>query len=308
MNTVGTLRVGVVVPVYNRPAMVLKALDSIAMQTWPAHQVVIVDDGSTDDTAAQVSAWIEAAPARQHFSLRRAANGGAGVARNHGLQALRNCELVAFLDSDDWWPPDFLERLAPQLEACPDAVAVSCQITEVQTDGGLHKIRAMRGLAADPVLWMIEQDAALASATLFRRKAIEACGGFDASLPTGEDCALFLQVALRGAWLFESECSIHYRVHHGEDAHEAQRSRKLGNRYVRWCQLYNDFLQAQNQGHPCYSVWRNALAQRWYRTGRSLERAGQLQQAAHCFRAARVLQPQHAKAIWHSWRLALTTR
>ena len=108
-------RVSVVIPTYNRAALVGRAVRSALAETSPGDEVIVVDDGSTDDTEEAL------APYRDRIRYFRARHGKAGAARNHGVREARN-GLVAFLDSDDEWMPDKLVLQRAALAARPDAV------------------------------------------------------------------------------------------------------------------------------------------------------------------------------------------
>jgi len=107
------LSVSVVIPTYNRAKLVTRAVESALRAVEPDDEILVVDDGSTDDTAAVVSRY--GAPVR----FVAAPHGGAGATRNRGLAEARN-PLVAFLDSDDAWMPDKLRIQRALMEARPD--------------------------------------------------------------------------------------------------------------------------------------------------------------------------------------------
>jgi glycosyltransferase involved in cell wall biosynthesis len=113
--------VAVVVPVHNREGTVLRAVESVLNQSFTDFEVLVVDDGSTDRTAAVVSACEDP----RVRLLRHRANRGAAAARNTGIRAARS-ELIAFLDSDDEWIADKLERQIDCLKNAPPDVLMCC--------------------------------------------------------------------------------------------------------------------------------------------------------------------------------------
>lgn len=94
--------VSVIIPTYNRAELVVQAIQSVRAQTWEQVQIIVVDDGSTDDTIAALAQFSE-------ILLLTQKRGGQAKARNHGLSHARG-EYVSTLDSDDFWQPTFLER------------------------------------------------------------------------------------------------------------------------------------------------------------------------------------------------------
>ncbi len=101
-------------PVFNCPSEVIQALDSVAAQTRVSDRAIIVDDGSTDRTTERVAPWLRQRKLSCPAELICQANHGTGAARTRG--AAGDCEPFAFLDSDDLWPPDYLQRLAAVVE------------------------------------------------------------------------------------------------------------------------------------------------------------------------------------------------
>src|ERR1017187_2762295 len=111
------VRVSVIVPLYNKSTWIDRCLDSILGQTFTHFEIVVVDDGSTDDGPAKV-----AARGDERIRLIRQANAGPGAARNRGVSEARG-ELIAMLDADDAWDSDYLAESVRLLEGYGEEVA-----------------------------------------------------------------------------------------------------------------------------------------------------------------------------------------
>lgn len=117
------MRCTVAVPLYNKASTVRRCLDSIRAQTLADFEVFVVDDGSTDSSAAQVERFLaESADPRFHYV--RQENAGPGAARNHAIR-LGSSPLAAFLDADDEWMPQHLEVCAAALDQTPQAAVAA---------------------------------------------------------------------------------------------------------------------------------------------------------------------------------------
>ena len=101
------LSFSVIIPLYNKEAYIVRAIRSVVAQDWPDYEVLVIDDGSTDNGPEAVSPWLS--DPRIHLITQP--NSGAGAARNRGLAEMRN-EVAAFLDADDEWLPSHLRDLA----------------------------------------------------------------------------------------------------------------------------------------------------------------------------------------------------
>jgi hypothetical protein len=200
--------VSVVVPVHNGARYLAEALDSVLAQTHRQLEILVVDDGSTDDTPAVVARYGE-----RLRLLRHADNRGPSAARNIGLRAARG-PFVAFLDSDDRWLPEKLARQAAVLDARPDVGLVYT---------GWWHVDAERRRFGEPVIVRDEGDLfrklVLGNlvhpvAVMVRRSLLEQAGGFDDSIRYNEDWDLFLRLSLRGMrWAGIEEPLCEYRVH-----------------------------------------------------------------------------------------------
>jgi glycosyltransferase involved in cell wall biosynthesis len=187
-------QVSVVVPAFNTARYIGRALRSVLAQRAPAHEIIVVDDGSWDDTAAVVQGFGSV------VRLIRQANGGASAARNTGILAARGTH-IAFLDSDDYWLDTKLEAQLAVLAEHPSLVLISTRwrwlpsaTNADRTDfaGPAYEAERLRLLSGWEALL---PDPYLGTPTvLVRRDRALTVGGFDRSLPSAEDVDFFLRV------------------------------------------------------------------------------------------------------------------
>ena len=171
-------RVGVVIPVYNRRTILLETLPYVLNQSLPPARLVIVDDGSTDGTPTAVEAWLARRRPAIAWEVIRQRRSTAADARNIGFEQVRDLPLVAFLDSDDHWPADFLTRGAAALEANPHAVAAIADRRFLDSGGELLEEDDCRALVRNPIEWFFQNGAGVASCSLLRTAAVEAAGAW----------------------------------------------------------------------------------------------------------------------------------
>ena len=111
------MRFSVIIPLYNKASYVAKAISSVLNQTFKDYELVVVDDGSKDDSAKIAEQTIKD---HDHCVLIRQGNAGVSLARNNGVAASQG-EYLCFLDADDWWEPMFLEEMEKLIEEFPEA-------------------------------------------------------------------------------------------------------------------------------------------------------------------------------------------
>lgn len=193
--------VAVIVPLYNKGKYIARTLDSILAQTYQDFEVIVVDDGSTDNGPDIVSSYTDL-----RLKLIQQANAGPGAARNRGI-----CEstapLVSFLDADDEWLPQFLEKSVERLQKHPDCVLTVAGhfrcADRISWEAEFRRFGITEGpwrLPNDMVPHLIKPaiDFFHSGAILCSRKVLEQLGGFYAKhrCTYGEDSYLWLQVAL----------------------------------------------------------------------------------------------------------------
>jgi glycosyltransferase involved in cell wall biosynthesis len=190
----------VVIPTYNRGLELARALDSLVAQTDADFDVIVCDDGSTEDIAAVTRAYTD----RLRLQLLRIENsGGPARPRNVAVAAAQTC-WVSFLDSDDWWIPQRMARVKTSLTMGADIVyhQLAVHRVEASTDGK-HPHGSLLGdplRLADPLMHMIRFGNPLpTSATIVRRELMMEIGGFDESSDLVEDFDAWLRLASRGA-------------------------------------------------------------------------------------------------------------
>ncbi len=184
-------RVSVIIPTYNRAQLVTRAVSSVLFQTFRDFEVLVVDDGSTDDTMDRLVQF-----GRRITVLRHSGNGGVSASRNTGIRA-SNASFIAFLDSDDYWFPEKITAQLAFFKKNPDAVA--CQTEELWLRNGRrvnprNKHRKPSGDIFLPSLklCLVSPSAVMVRASLFRE-----VGLFDESLPACEDYDLWLRISCR---------------------------------------------------------------------------------------------------------------
>lgn len=215
-------KISVVIPLYNKSATIQRAIRSVLAQEVAEVEIIVVDDGSTDDSAAVVEAMSD-----QRIKLVRQANAGPGRARNIGASHAR-APLFSFLDGDDEWKPGFLAAGLAALHQHPQAVAYACGF-----DSGIYAEQVtdkVSLLTSAPTLlpppkaeaghqWMkYALDGLHSSSTIVRREAFLAAGGYfdrDRCL-WGEDSYLWGQVLFMGPIFWDPARRIFYHIEDSE--------------------------------------------------------------------------------------------
>ncbi|MFO7708553.1 MAG: glycosyltransferase [Desulfobacterales bacterium] len=182
--------VSVVIPTYNRAWCLAEAVGSVLSQEFRSFELIVVDDGSTDDTPRLLAGYGDA------VRTLRQENRGVSAARNAGIDAAR-AELVAFLDSDDLWLPGKLSRQIDFFASHPEVLI--CQTEELWVRSGRRvnpgkRHRKRGGMIFEPSL---ELCLVSPSAVMVRRGLFERVGRFDEGLPACEDYDLWLRVGCR---------------------------------------------------------------------------------------------------------------
>ncbi|KYZ76406.1 hypothetical protein AXX12_08205 [Anaerosporomusa subterranea] len=185
--------VSVIIPAYNAAQTIKRAICSVLNQSYRCIEIIVVDDGSSDDTSERVKSFGE----QVHYIAQQ--NRGVSAARNRGVQAAKG-EWIAFLDADDEWHPRKLEIQIQYLDAVPNLILISN--TDVIVRPGQHI--AFADIKEKPIFYIWEHKMFLrrnkinTSSVLVKREVYQAVGGFDETLINGEDRDLWLKLLYDG--------------------------------------------------------------------------------------------------------------
>ena len=208
--------VSVIIPTYNRGSNIERTLDSVLAQTLAPSEILVVDDGSTDGTAD----WIEAHYGEKVRVIRQQ-NQGVAAARNRGLKEAKG-EYVAFLDHDDIWLPQKLEKQLEVALAHPQVALVSCLWDDVDENGDrwndeiwqqiYRRWKPERGFVYD---WICDSPCPIISMTLplIHVGRLREVGGFDSDAVPCDDWDVYLKLAHRFPFEIVEEKLALY-VHH----------------------------------------------------------------------------------------------
>jgi len=199
-------KISVIIPTYNREIFVVKAIDSVLNQSYTDYEIIVVDDGSTDDTRKALEAYAN------KISYIYQENSGVGSARNTGIKAAQG-EWVAFLDSDDEWTKDYLSSQMEQAKKYPHAVAHTTNVAKFSLDGMrsnhfsernfLDKFKDRPCLVFErPLRVILTHELWWIQSSILRRDILLQAGLFDTRLSIAEDLDVIARVALRGAFTF----------------------------------------------------------------------------------------------------------
>ena len=250
--------VSIVIPTFNQPALLRETLDSVFAQTLTDFEVIVVDDGSTDDTARQLE---ELAAGEPRLRVVTRVNAGTGAARNHGVSLARGT-FVALLDHDDLWRPEKLAVQVAFMEAMPSCVACVTPLAfsddpqtpllvrgrDSQPDGVVDRpfLRAARKTA----LFLT------CSALLFRREAAVRVGAlFGEERGVIEDMQFYLRLLSAGALGLAGEGILAIYRTHGANSSFKPRYWDGGRQLLRQMQRDNAFAALSPEAEQDAAAW-----------------------------------------------------
>lgn len=289
--------VSVVIATYNRAALLGETLESVRGQSFQDFEIIVVDDGSTDDTPKLAQSY------GQKIRYFRQENRGAAAARNLGFRQAR-APWIAVQDSDDLSLPDHLRTLYDYVKAHPDCGMVfanGCYLEGAEHDREtiIPAVKSRR-LAAQGVLLrdLFEKSIVRLQAALISKAAFEAVGGMNESFAICHDLDLFLRLTLNFPVGYVDRVVFRYRKHQGNISRNEE-TRLLEN--IRVIEtLMRDFPQAEMMLGPKRIARR--LAYRYYRLAKGRWKRQQFAAARQAIRAALSSCPLSLKYRYYDFR------
>jgi glycosyltransferase involved in cell wall biosynthesis len=203
----------VIIPLYNKAAYVANAIRSVISQSYQEWELIVINDGSTDDSRAV--AEHAGSHLGSRFRIVDQENAGVSVARNNGVKTA-GFEFIAFLDADDWWDKDYLLTIRKMIMRYPDAGIYSTSYFQVKH--GKNRIAPIgvdNTFEEGPVDYCKVYSKTLCmpvwtGATVIRRELFESAGGFKPNLKLGEDFDLWIRIALTHQVVFHNRPLAYY--------------------------------------------------------------------------------------------------
>jgi glycosyltransferase involved in cell wall biosynthesis len=190
------IQISALIPTYNRSRTLGRAIDSVLAQRCPAAEIIVIDDGSTDETRVVIESYGE------KIRSVTQANAGVSSARNLGIREAK-CEWVAFLDSDDYWTPGHLKHIAGSIQATDGKAVLYFSDLQLPNEegGGRYwrhcgfEIEGDFEFRPDAGEWaLLRTQPMMLQASVIRRDVIRQIGGFPENLLTREDTLLFFKL------------------------------------------------------------------------------------------------------------------
>ncbi len=280
----------VIIPTYNRAAKVVRAVESVLAQTFESYDIWVIDDGSTDATAAALQPYLERI---DHLHYLVQPNSGVAVARNRAIQESRG-KWIALLDSDDAWRPSKLADFAREIQAHPEAGLFYSSIEVIDEAGRFLRVNHSRAVRGSAYHAMLKGNFLAISSAVVRRDCFDAAGLFDTHLKFSQDWDLWIRITRRFPIQFVPGNSTLF---------ETATSGKKTSDKQGWMQAHDQILEKAFRDDPSLTptLRQEIQANIAVVKGRILLEAGDERQALPWFTQAITLQPLLFKA--HLFRL-----
>ena len=261
--------VSVIIPTYNHAGFIRDAINSVLAQTYAPFEIIVVDDGSQDDTRSVVSTF----GAQVNYIWQE--NRGLSAARNTGIRVAKG-EYIGVLDADDMYEPEFLARMVTRLETDPQAAGSYCGFLFVDARGKALFQTGRRVVAPEKFhAALVEGNFLVPECILVRADYYRRVGPFDEALRACEDWDMWLRISRSNKVIGTGEILIRHRVLAGSMSSDPQRM--LNNRLAVLGKLFDD-----SPAPAC----QHAYGQAYLATSYEYLQYGDTLQAYHCLQKA----------------------
>lgn len=238
------IQFSVIIPLYNKANYVRKTIESVLVQTYKEFEIIVVNDGSTDNSLEVIGEIND--PRIRIFSKE---NGGVSAARNYGIEKAQY-EYIAFLDADDIWLPDYLETIKGMIEQYPQAGVFATGRTSVYPDRKIDRVisflpKGEIAIFEDYVKSIMKKEMIqLWTGTVCTKKELfYKIGGFREGVKRGEDIDMWLRLSLISLIIWKNESKAMYYVETENNAMAGYNNKYFSYKthfpYWEWCS-YSD--------------------------------------------------------------------
>jgi len=281
--------ISVVMPVYNAENYVRQAVESVLNQTYQNIELILINDGSTDNSLSVIQAYV----ADERVKILTQKNSGACVARNRGLNEAEG-EFVKFLDADDVLYPNIIEEQLKEIQPLAENEIVFGDFDFIDSEGEItyeYVFNKNDLLQKDPDSFFLNNWEILISSPLHRKQLLKNVGGFDESLKSGQEQDLHFRLALSGVkFIYKSIRAFQYRSHLSEtrisvnrmtkQIPDFERIKNRNNKYISLlCQKNGELSDAQKL----------YFADAYFGSARRFFVARELDKGKYCLKCAREL-------------------
>ena len=203
------MKFSIIIPLYNKAPYIRKALETVCAQTYRDYEIIVVNDGSTDDSAVVAESYLQHAEGICYTIISQD-NAGVAAARNRGVKHASG-QYMAFLDADDWWEDRYLERMAELIADYPQAGVYGCNYVYYKPGKTRVALNIPTGYINYPKAYYEGSAMPIwTGATIMPKTVLEEMGGFPLGIKLGEDFLLWAKTALHYKVAFLNEPLAYY--------------------------------------------------------------------------------------------------
>ena len=258
------MKYSVIIPLYNKAPYVRKALETVCTQTCRDYEIIVINDGSTDNSAIIAEEFLNSVEGINYKILQQK-NAGVAAARNNGVTQAHG-DYLAFLDADDWWEPTYLERMAQLIEDYPEAGLYASNYVYYKPGKTHIALNIPTGYINYPKAYCESGAMPVTSITaIMHRQVFNEMGGFPVGIKLGEDFLLWAKIALQYKVAFLNEALAYYnndvpvnlratRNLHAPEHHMLFRLEVLGDKAMRLEAKGVGYSNAETQATTPYTL------------------------------------------------------
>ncbi|MBM4053175.1 MAG: glycosyltransferase [Planctomycetes bacterium] len=281
--------VSIIMPTYNCATYLPESIDSVLAQTYEAYEIIVIDDGSTDNTKSVLAPYMEKI---RYIDLGR--NKGLPTARNLGIESAKG-EFIAFLDADDIWMPEKLELSIDQFLKNPDVGMVYSKHINVDSKSRYREGKIKGKLPSGNIFAQLffEQNFVICSSVVVRKEVFNKAGLFDYELVNCQDWDMWLRIAFYYKAIGINTPLVKYR--HSSKSLSKNRDNVLKYQQVVIDKIYNMYKDSENGISK--RIYKKRLAAHYSKIGRHYMRMGDASAAKENFRLSLKIDPINIRTL-----------